>query len=335
VRGTYILLQVNEADGTTVLTVLEGSVDFYNEFGEVIVHESQQSTIAPGQAPTAPIPAPDRRPPATPGAGQTLTGEGGLALNPTGVGLAPGTFSISPTHVELGEEDDEEPIRRTLPPPPPPISTAALVPAALVVGPAGAGNGSGGRFHYSGIPLAGRLGDHFEISGGVSRLRVSGGASDGLTKTGINLGIKYLINPDAREGDVQFAVGAGYDRALLKNVRAYGVASKAFRVWEDRAPVMGHLGVRYDRFDLDDIGGPKSNRVSVFAGTEIPITRDGVFALTGEIQSKNNDFNEAKIPFSVGARYRPLGGGFTISAGYQRQGLISDAGFYAQVGYSF
>jgi tetratricopeptide (TPR) repeat protein len=54
VRGTEINLQV-AVDGTTVLTVLEGSVDFYNELGAVVVNESQQSTVRPGQAPTAPV----------------------------------------------------------------------------------------------------------------------------------------------------------------------------------------------------------------------------------------------------------------------------------------
>jgi tetratricopeptide (TPR) repeat protein len=54
VRGTEILLQVAD-DDTTTLTVIEGTVDFYNEFGAVVVNTSQQSVAAPGRAPTSPI----------------------------------------------------------------------------------------------------------------------------------------------------------------------------------------------------------------------------------------------------------------------------------------
>jgi Flp pilus assembly protein TadD len=53
-EGTIFQLDVS-ADGTTVLTVVEGHLDFYNEFGGVTVIESQQSTAAPGAAPTRPI----------------------------------------------------------------------------------------------------------------------------------------------------------------------------------------------------------------------------------------------------------------------------------------
>ena len=54
VRGTEILLQVADND-TTTLTVLAGSVDFFNEFGAVIVNASQQSVAVLGRAPTKPI----------------------------------------------------------------------------------------------------------------------------------------------------------------------------------------------------------------------------------------------------------------------------------------
>ena len=54
VRGTEFHLRVSE-DGTTVLTVLDGTVEFYNEFGAVEVGEAQQSTARPGSAPTAPV----------------------------------------------------------------------------------------------------------------------------------------------------------------------------------------------------------------------------------------------------------------------------------------
>ncbi|MGC9318628.1 MAG: tetratricopeptide repeat protein, partial [Armatimonadota bacterium] len=54
VRGTTLSLEVAE-DGTTVLTVATGEVDFYNDLGSVVVAESQQSTARPGEAPTRPI----------------------------------------------------------------------------------------------------------------------------------------------------------------------------------------------------------------------------------------------------------------------------------------
>lgn len=55
VRGTEILLQVAAGDGTTTLTVIEGEVQFFNQFGQVVVGTAQQSTARPGQAPTAPL----------------------------------------------------------------------------------------------------------------------------------------------------------------------------------------------------------------------------------------------------------------------------------------
>ncbi|MDQ3814302.1 MAG: tetratricopeptide repeat protein [Armatimonadota bacterium] len=55
VRGTEIHLKVAEDDGTTTLTVVEGEVDFWNEFGAVVVGASQQSVARAGAAPTAPV----------------------------------------------------------------------------------------------------------------------------------------------------------------------------------------------------------------------------------------------------------------------------------------
>lgn len=55
VRGTEILLRVAPDDGTTTLTVIEGEVDFFNEFGRVVVGTAQQSIARPGQAPTNPV----------------------------------------------------------------------------------------------------------------------------------------------------------------------------------------------------------------------------------------------------------------------------------------
>ena len=52
-EGTTFQVDVAE-DGTTVLTVVEGTVQFYNDLGNVTVLGSQQSTAQVGQAPTRP-----------------------------------------------------------------------------------------------------------------------------------------------------------------------------------------------------------------------------------------------------------------------------------------
>lgn len=53
-EGTVFQVDV-AADGTTVLTVSEGQVEFFNDLGAVSVSESQQSTAKPGQPPSRPI----------------------------------------------------------------------------------------------------------------------------------------------------------------------------------------------------------------------------------------------------------------------------------------
>lgn len=54
VRGTVINLKV-DLDESTTLTVVEGEVEFYNDFGTVVVGETQQSVARIGSAPTAPV----------------------------------------------------------------------------------------------------------------------------------------------------------------------------------------------------------------------------------------------------------------------------------------
>jgi len=53
-RGTKFLVEVDAA-GLTVLTVIEGSVDFYNDLGTVLVSAGEQSTAGPGKAPSRPM----------------------------------------------------------------------------------------------------------------------------------------------------------------------------------------------------------------------------------------------------------------------------------------
>ncbi len=53
-EGTVFQIDVGD-DGATVLTVVEGKVQFYNELGSTLVLGSQQSTAEVGKAPTRPI----------------------------------------------------------------------------------------------------------------------------------------------------------------------------------------------------------------------------------------------------------------------------------------
>lgn len=262
---------------------------------------------------------------------QTNTGEAGGALNPTAEdGMTPGSINAQAVYFNLGKEKGTGPSSGPAPSPTPTADQqvgAKLLPQKSPL--------QTYRFKYYGVHGVTKIDEHWEVSGGVSRLRVSGpGKFNNLTKTGLNLGFKYIINPDAAPGEIKYAVGAGYDRALLKNWRAYAVASKAF-VRTDKAPYLVHLGVRWDRFDLDDVNGDDSSKFSAYAAGEVPITSDGRFAVTGEIQSKNNEFPEAKIPYSIGVKFQSAGKKFTVAAGLQRQGLIGDEGFYATIGYRF
>jgi hypothetical protein len=263
-------------------------------------------------------------------ASQTYTGEGGLPLNPTANAIAPGTIEVQGNLFKLGDETGSQ--NGFDNPSPPPVIIGDVIAAALPQSSPLADY----SFKYYGLHAAGILRNRLEISGGISRLQVSGdGAFNDLTRTGIALGLKYLVNATAAPGKVHFAIGTGYDRALLRNWRVYGVASKAFGYKEGRAPIVGHLGVRWDRFDLKDVSGPRSSKVSLYGGVEVPLTRTGELALIGELQTKNSEFSDAKIPYSVGLRYRPESSGFTLAAGLQRQGIIDDNGYYAQLGYDF
>lgn len=58
VRGTVILISV-EDDGTSTLAVLEGSAEFFNPCGSVLVPAGSQSVAQPGNAPSAPAAIPD------------------------------------------------------------------------------------------------------------------------------------------------------------------------------------------------------------------------------------------------------------------------------------
>ncbi|MBV9468908.1 MAG: hypothetical protein JO316_13195 [Abitibacteriaceae bacterium] len=192
----------------------------------------------------------------------------------------------------------------------------------------------GASIKYYGLDAAGGVGQNIEISGGVNKLSAPNAL--GIDRTGISVGAKYLFTRETDPANVRIAAGIGYNRALLSNVHGYIVASKYLgTVTTGRAPVIGHLGVRYDRFTVPG-GGPRSNKASVYAGAEVPVTRDGAFQLVGEIQSKNNNFGGGKTPYSAAVRFRPVGQGFSASLGIQRQGLINTGGkFFVQIGSTF
>lgn len=195
-------------------------------------------------------------------------------------------------------------------------------------------SGGGGNFKLYGLEGAGAIANNLELNGGISKLKAPNGS--GLDRSGLDIGAKYLITHETDPAGVRIAVGAGYSRALLNNVRGYVVASKYLgTVTADRVPITGHLGLRYDRFTIPN-GGGRSNKASVYVGAEVPLTREGNFQFIGELQSKNNKFGNAKVPFSAGIRFRPAGKGFSATLGVQRQGLINTSGkFFAQLGYTF
>jgi hypothetical protein len=200
-----------------------------------------------------------------------------------------------------------------------------------------------------GVYAAGGVTDRLEISAGLEKQSVNGGGliEDAFDKSGIAVGVKYLLGKQNNPDDVRFAIGAGYSRALYKNTNVYGVASKAFGT--GKRIITGHLGLRWDRFEVDGggtaLGVPfsvddKSSKVSVFAGAEVPIDSRGRFTLVGELQSKNadDDFGGAS-PYSLSVRYQS-DNGFSASVGGMRQGVLSDfvdkdRGLFAQVGKTF
>lgn len=165
-----------------------------------------------------------------------------------------------------------------------------------------------------------------EINGAVNYL--DGGGSD----VRFSIGAKYLISKETDPAGVRIAAGAGYSQLSdLKNTRAYLVASKSFgNVIEGRTPITGHLGVRYDHYDF----GGNSDKVSVFAGAEVPVTRKGDFQVIGEIGSKVAD--GSSFPYSAGVRYRPSQQPFGATVGIQRLGITGNSGrVFVQLGYTF
>ena len=154
-------------------------------------------------------------------------------------------------------------------------------------------------------------------------------------------------------------MGAGYSQALLKNLHAYVVASKAVPVGHRN--VVLHLGARYDRFKFEAVERETgifadnleledtSQKVSFFGGVEVPLDRKGRWSAIGEAGTRNSsfdiDFTSANVadpfkarfsggfPYSLSLRYAD--NGWRITGGVMRQGLVDDSGLFAQIGKTF
>lgn len=193
---------------------------------------------------------------------------------------------------------------------------------------------SGFKAKSYGLYAAGQVADGFEINGGIEKFDTD---FNPYNRSGFALGAKYLFTHKSDPSNVQFAVGAGYSRSDANNVYAYGVASKAFNGSGDRAPIIGHLGVRFDRFDYDFVGGDKSDKTSIYGGVEIPFTRKGDLAFVGELQSRITEFDSLDAPYSAGIRYHGRENGISATVGVQRRPFFinSESRVFAQLGYTF
>ena len=247
-----------------------------------------------------------------------LTGAVGLPLNPTAQIPLPGGVRLQADYFDLGNINNS-----------------------------GGGASIDLSDKFYGVHAAGRVGDQVEVNGGISSLRsrltTNNGAglitSQSDNRTGLDIGAKYLFSRESDPVGVRLAAGAGYSRALADNINVYVVGTKYFgELTGERVPVIGHLGLRYDRFRLGNLvagggGGGSDSRLSIFAGVELPIIRNGSLQFVGEIQSKN--VSGGSSPYSASLRYRPKSQPYSASVGIQRQGLFNDNGLFVQLGYSF
>jgi hypothetical protein len=198
---------------------------------------------------------------------------------------------------------------------------------------------------FYGIYGAMQAADKLEISAGIDKFDSSNKYPTAWDRNGFDVGAKYQLFTQQAKG-FSLAIGGGYDRGLIDNIRVYAAASKSFNSSSKRAPIIGTLGVRWDRYtdfsvsESDD----HSSKISAFAGAEVPLTRDGALSLIGEIQTKNvggslTASSDAQFPYSLGLRYHPRNQAFSLGAGIARQGLNtpieSQPRFFVQAGYTF
>ena len=104
----------------------------------------------------------------------------------------------------------------------------------------------------------------------------------------------------------------GYSLAQGNNGFAYVVGSETDG---ERAPTVGHLGVRLDLYDYGYFEGPDSKKFSLYTGVEAPLTRSGTFTFVGEVATKNNTFPNSASPYSASKRFRPRSNGFFAQIG--------------------
>jgi hypothetical protein len=155
-----------------------------------------------------------------------------------------------------------------------------------------------GDARYYGVHGAGAIGKRWELNGGIDYLRLRGEKNigffvdsfdfDSTDGIGFSIGTKYQAW-HSEDGSAAIAVGAGYSSSLFRNVNAYVVGSKAFGTGQ--RVINGHLGVRFTVKGVDGyvVGGTphsirfddSSRKVSVFAGAEVPIDKEGRFTLVG------------------------------------------------------
>lgn len=249
----------------------------------------------------------------------TINGAVGLPLNPTAQLPAPNSVRVQADYFDIGE------------------ATATTGGATGIV-----------DFKFTGAHAAGRIGRFpLELNGGIERVKARGTVVTGAgafagsaAQSGVAFGAKFLVVGGRNPLTPRVAIGAGYSKAMLRNTYVYIVASKDFGdLTLGKVPVVGHLGVRYDRVDIkpgdfDNAGFQAlSNYFSVYGGVEVPVTRTGELTLVGELQSKRTSVGETA--YSASVRYRPRGQSFSGSLGFQRQGLTGDNGIFAQLGYNF
>ena len=209
-----------------------------------------------------------------------------------------------------------------------PLNPTAQIPAANGARVQGNYYDLADDAQYYGLFAAARVGEKIEINGGINKLDSD---SNSIDRTGFAIGAKYLISRENDPAGVRLAVGAGYDRALLKNTNAYLVATKYLGdVDSGRTPIVGHLGIRYDNFDQ---GGISSDKASIFAGAEVPISQGSGFTAVGEVGSKIID--GGKIPYSLSVRYRRDAQPFGASIGIAQKGFGGGGRVFAQLGYTF
>ena len=136
---------------------------------------------------------------------------------------------------------------------------------------------------------------------------------------------------------LDIAAGVSYSLAQGNNGFAYVVGSKSFGETDgERAPTVGHLGVRLDLYDYGYFEGPDSKKFSLYTGVEAPLTRSGTFTFVGEVATENNTFLNSASPYSASRRFCSRSSGFFATAEIMRRGVsMTNSELFAQIGTTF